>query len=620
MTNSLKIKLISCLIFSFLGEYFLYSQCQGGIQVGQVVTPEWGLGNKAGVEVPVSKNNYIIVNVIKGLQYEIDAHKDNLNICSEENEISIDNTSSSSLSTKTRFTSTFSGELKIYYRDVFSRIKIKVAGKINTTDTPNIPPSQVNRWRIHFYGEQNNIAPESGRDARFQNYLGYRDENESFNFFSSVKDITPIGVFSDNAERLKVSNYFSTKAFMKTTRKGLYYVTLGADDGTRLFVDNQPVYDNWRTSRSTGYKPVENQIIKLTGDNTLHYEYFNKSVPLKYLFEISDDHKIIENTIFGEQTLCEGDQASNITGDDFKQKNQQGYKIVFGFQWYYDTNPNGNERIAITGATQKDFTPDTQTTPFNQAGTFYLFREASVHFKNIGVAEKTESIFSNPIRIEILKAPKVSIKPNSNEICQRGSAEIRVVVNDGIGGTPPFTLSYKVNGVTSQIQSNENTFNIPINTNQVGTFKYEYLSITDDNGCTTSIHKNDNITVSSPSIVVPQDVAWCLPEIVSAIYDNNGNTTITENSYILPLGDTALDVVVNSVPCCPNPTLKWTINNDSSNIRTGQPSVVGNISFENNTSIDKTYTITYWLECNGIKYSEVTRQVRITPRPNLEFQ
>ncbi|MFK8297394.1 hypothetical protein ACI76O_05620 [Capnocytophaga cynodegmi] len=119
---------------------------------------------------------------------------------------------------------------------------------------------------------------------------------------------------------------------------------------------------------------------------------------------------------------------------------------------------------------------------------------------------------------------------------------------------------------------------------------------------------------------MPQDVAWCLPEIVSAVYDNNGNTTITENRYILPLGDTALDVVINSVPCCQNPTLKWTINNDSSNIRTGQPSVVGNISFENATSSDKIYTITYWLECNGIKYSEVTRQVRITSRPNLEFQ
>ncbi|ATA68540.1 hypothetical protein CGC48_07780 [Capnocytophaga cynodegmi] len=720
MTNSLKIKLISCLIFSFLGEYFLYSQCQGGTQIGQVVTPEWGLGDNAGIEAPISKNNYIALNVIKGIQYEIDAHKTNLNICSGEHEIHVDNTSSSFFSPKTTFTAPFSGELKIYYRGVFSRIKIKVAGKRNTTDIPNIPPSEVNKWRIHFYGEQNNIAPESGRDVLFENYLGYRDENESFHFYSSHINITPISVLSNNFERLKVSNYFSTKAFMKTTRKGLYYVTMGADDGTRLSVDNQPVYNNWRTSHSTGYNPVENQIIKLTGNNTLNYEYFNKGVPFRYLFEINDHNKIIENTIIGDQTICQGEQASTITGDDFNRRQQQGYNMVFDFQWYYTKSLDDNKHTYIIGATSKDYTPDTQTTPFNQPGVYYLFRRASVRFKNIGMTEKRENILSNPVRIEVLKKLDVSIRPSSKKLCQGGSAEIRVVVNSGSGGTPPFTLSYKLNGVTLQVKSNENTFNIPINSNQTGTFKYEYESITDGKGCTTSIHKTDNITINplptatfleknttlclntskaqipwvtftgkppftvrvkatktgetpkekefplennqnslviehipndkgeftyeilwvrdanscttyftdkkkvinvvAPFIAPFQDVAWCLPEIVSAVYDNNGNTIIMENSYVLPLGDTALDVVVNSVPCCPNPTLKWTINNDLSNTRTGQPSTLGNISFENATSSDKTYTITYWLECNGQKYNHITRQVRITPRPNLEFQ
>ncbi|MFK8297395.1 hypothetical protein ACI76O_05625 [Capnocytophaga cynodegmi] len=454
-------RVLFCVFFlsSIFGVGLSYAQqCNSGRKIGSDVTPIWRTQSGDGVPIPdLPSGRYALINVIKGIQYEINANY--IKVCDGIREVSLSANYGTLFSPQRNFTAPVSGQLRVYYTGSGSGLQIKAIGGQNTTDTKDIPPNENNKWRIHFYGEQPNIAPERGRDARFQNYLGYRDENESFNFFSSVKDITPIGVFSDNVERLKVSNYFSTKAFMKTIRKGLYYVTLGADDGTRLFVDNQPVYDNWRTSRSTGYKPVENQIIKLTGDNTLHYEYFNKSVPLKYLFEISDDHKIIENTIFGEQTLCEGDQASNITGDDFKQKNQQDYKIVFGFQWYYDTNPNGNERIAITGATQKDFTPDTQTTPFNQAGTYYLFREASVRFKNIGMSEKTESIFSNPIRIEILKVPKVSIKPNSNEICERGSAEIRVVVNDGIGGTPPFTLSYKVNGVTLQVKSNENTFN-----------------------------------------------------------------------------------------------------------------------------------------------------------------
>ncbi|MFK8289059.1 hypothetical protein ACI76W_07400 [Capnocytophaga canimorsus] len=620
-------RVLFCVFFlsSVFGVGFSYAQCGGGTQVGNVVTPIWGQQNGDGVSIPNLRNisfvwdkTYALINVVQGIRYEINA--DNISICNGSELIP-----SSNIDSKTSFTAPISGQVQVYRTSwgVSTGLKIKIIGGQNTTDTKDVAPNQNNRWRIHFYGEQTDIAPESGIDAKFQNYLGYRDENESFRFFSShvANSITPIGVFSNNAERLKVLNYFSAKAFMKTTRKGLYYVTLGADDGTRLFLDNQPVpvYDNWRTSHSTGYAPVENQVVKLTGSNTLHYEYFNKGVPLEYLFQIDDANKIIENTISGEQTICQGGQASPITGDDFKRRAQHNFNPTFQFQWHYATNPNGR-RTAITGAIQKDFTPDTKTTPFNQAGTYYLFREASVRFKNIGVAEKTEIIFSNAVKVTVLPQPIVSIDP-PKELCQgTTNAQIRIEINNGRGGTPPFTFYYEVND--KPLQSNpsyNNIFYIPVNTSEADTFKYKYLYVTDGNGCRVTLEGSDDITVMAPSITAPENVVWCLPEIVSAVYDNNGNTTITQNSYVLPLGDTTLDVGVNSVPCCLNPTLKWTINNDLSKTRTGQPSTIGNISFENATSSDKVYTITYWLECNGQKYSHITRQVRITPRPQIHF-
>lgn len=616
-------RVLFCVFFlsSVFGVGFSYAQCGGGDKVGETVTFVWDSSNN-GLPAPVTVNgvknnyqNYILVNVVGGITYKVNSS--NIVVCSHQGQLNHQRGS---------FTPNESGQVRIYYHNWYyptTYLQISVINGQNTTDTKNIPPNQNNRWRIHFYGEQTDIAPESGIDAKFQNYLGYRDENESFRFFSShvANSITPIGVFSNNAERLKVLNYFSAKAFMKTTRKGLYYVTLGADDGTRLFLDNQPVpvYDNWRTSHSTGYAPVENQVVKLTGSNTLHYEYFNKGVPLEYLFQISDANKIIENTIVGEQTICQGGQASPITGDDFKRRAQHNFNPTFQFQWHYATNPNGIGRTAIAGATQKDFTPDTKTTPFNQAGTYYLFREASVRFKNIGVAEKTEIIFSNAVKVTVLPQPIVSIDP-PKELCQGADAQIRIEINNGSGGTPPFTFYYEVND--KPLQSNpsyNNIFYIPVNTSQAGTFQYKYLYVTDGNGCKVELGSSDGITVMAPSITAPENVVWCLPEIVSAVYDNNGNTTITQNSYVLPLGDTTLDVGVNSVPCCLNPTLKWTINNDLSKTRTGQPSTIGNISFENATSSDKVYTITYWLECNGQKYSHITRQVRITPRPQIHF-
>ncbi|CEN49582.1 hypothetical protein [Capnocytophaga canimorsus] len=610
-------RVLFCVFFlsSVFGVGFSYAQCNNNVpRVGETVTFVWDSSNN-GLPAPVTVNgvkdnyrNYISLNVVGGVTYRVDSS--NIVVCSHQGQLNHQSGS---------FTPNESGEVRIYYNGWFNNttLTISVVGGENTVDIPRDipPPNENNKWRGYFYKGAN----QSGTPPLPSKYLGYFDLPESFN---TVTNSTLFQIYSQGStvpRLLADSDYFLIRFFMRSTRKGLYYVNLGADDGTRLEIDNTLVYDNWDNKSRPQWEPVNNQIINLSGNSLLSYEFYNGNGRLWYLFEISDANKIIENTIVGEQTICQGGQASPITGDDFKRRAQHNFNPTFQFQWHYATNPNGR-RTAITGAIQKDFTPDTKTTPFNQAGTYYLFREASVRFKNIGVAEKTESIFSNPVKVTVLPQPIVSIDP-PKQVCQGADAQIRIEINNGSGGTPPFTFYYEVND--KPLQSNpsyNNIFYIPVNTSEADTFKYKYLYVTDGNNCKVELEEgSDDITVMAPSITAPENVAWCLPEIVSAVYDNNGNTTITQNSYVLPLGDTTLDVGVNSVPCCLNPTLKWTINNDLSKTRTGQPSTIGNISFENATSSDKVYTITYWLECNGQKYSHITRQVRITPRPQIHF-
>ncbi|MFK8286681.1 hypothetical protein ACI76Z_06535 [Capnocytophaga canimorsus] len=611
-------RVLFCVFFlsSVFGVGFSYAQCGGGTPVGEV-TPIWGTQNGDGVPIPdLPSGRYALINVIKGIQYEINANY--IKVCDGVREVSLSTNYGTTLSPQRSFIAPISGQLRIYYtwygtgRD----LRIKVIGGENNIDVRDALPNENNKWRGHFYKGAN----ESDTPPLPSKYLGYFDLPESFN---TVTNSTLFQIYSQGStvpRLLANSDYFRIRFFMRSTRKGLYYVNLGADDGTRLEIGNTLFYDNWDNKSRPKWETVNNQIINLSGNSLLSYEFYNGNGKLQYLFEISDANKVIENTISGEQTICQGGQASPITGDDFKRRAQHNFNPTFQFQWHYATNPNGIGRTAIAGATQKDFTPDTKTTPFNQAGTYYLFRESSVRFKNIGVAEKTEIIFSNAVKVTVLPQPIVSIDP-PKELCQgTTNAQIRIEINNGRGGTPPFTFYYEVND--KPLQSNpsyNNIFYIPVNTSEADTFKYKYLYVTDGNNCKVELEEgSDDITVMAPSITAPENVVWCLPEIVSAVYDNNGNTTITQNSYVLPLGDTTLDVGVNSV-CCPNPTLKWTINNDLSKTRTGQPSTIGNISFENATSSDKVYTITYWLECNGQKYSHITRQVRITPRPQIHF-
>ncbi|WP_212905530.1 hypothetical protein [Capnocytophaga stomatis] len=717
MANSTKITTYLLCIFFLLGADFLYAQCNSNVpQVGGTVTFVWDTSNGLPSPVTISGvkrhyENYILVNVIGGITYSVNSP--HIRVCFNQQLLNLSGNN---------FTPNQSGQVRIYYDGWFNNttLTISVVSGQNTADSQDVPPAINNKWRTHFYkGTDNTNAPPSS-----YKYLGYFDLPESFNIKKSSGTFEIYSQESTDVRMFASPDFFLTRALMRSTRKGLYYVNLGADDGTRLKIDNTLVYDNWNNISQPKWNPVNNQIINLSGNSLMFYEFYNGGLPLWYLFEISDSDKIIENTISGEQTLCAGgSNGTPVTGDDFNRRNQYGFTPTFAFQWYYTTSIGGVP-TDINGATQKDFTPNPQTAPFNQTGTYYLYRRASVTFKNIGMSQQTESVTSNPIKIIVRNQPTAKTKPSKKSFCQdENNAKIIVTVNNGSGGQPPFTFNYTIDGVAQQIHSNDHIFEIPINTSQAGTFEYKYISIADGNGCINDkLHSTDPITINplptavfsgqdttlclntpaaqipwvtftgelpftvkikaaktgnppieidetlaenensltinhppndegeftyellwvsdkngcktfftnqkvvvnvvKPSITLttPENITWCLPEIVSAVYDEgSGHTNVSENSYVLPSGDTTLDVTINPVPCCPNPVLKWTINNNLSNVRTGQPSTNTGISFENDTSTDKTYNITYWLECNGQKYNYVTREVRITPRPQINF-
>ncbi|WP_392419741.1 hypothetical protein ACF3OE_09120 [Capnocytophaga canis] len=710
---------------SFLAIHPLSAQqCGTGTQVGSgVVTPYWREqnGEAEGVPIPdgTSRNRYALINVIRGVQYEINARF--IMVCNGTQEIPLSDSDGSTFSNpKKNFIAPISGQVRVYYTRFWgsgSDMRIKIIGGANNIDDQNSYNSN-NKWRTHFYREMNN----------FTNYLGYKNYNS--HSFDEQRDpsgnSTPIEVRSQGAMRAGILRYFSARSLMENTSlKGFYYVKLGSDDGTRLFINDEKVYDRWNPA---GDYSVKTQVIKLTGNNDrLKYEYFNDNIPLRYIFQIDPTaDKIIENTNLTSSNgtkICMG-SSTTLDGDDFAAALPNTFTNPT-FQWHYATSPTGTKHPIIGGNT-RHYVVNTNVPPFNNPaeGSYYFFREAKITINNIGVPSKPESIMSAPIRIDVIKKLIVNVKPNKKSFCQGESgAEIQVKITNP--AQPPFIFTYEINGVEYQHTSNGINFNIPINTNQAGTLEYEYVSVTDGYGCTTQIHQADNIniiapptatftelnttlcqvhssinvmlisnitggqppfmvsvkitnlqnsqesttqfhslpphyqsiniyhhasnigsfkyeitelhnengcwttytdksfivTVTAPSIVPPENITWCLPDVVTAVYDEgSGNTNVAENSYVLPTGDTALDVTINPVPCCPTPVLKWTINSNLSNVRTGQPSTHTGISFENDTSTDKTYNITYWLECNGQKYNYVTRQVRITPRPVLQFE
>ena len=206
---------------------------------------------------------------------------------------------------------------------------------------------------------------------------------------------------------------------------------------------------------------------------------------------------------------------------------------------------------------------------------------------------------------------------SSNNVCLGETATMSAFA---VYGTPPYTITFKdaTNNITYTRTTNADGVRASVNHtfNNVGNFEF-VITVKDSKGCERTLDSKYIINVSQrPTITQPAQATLCMPKITSAKYENN-RTVINSPQYELKNGDTSLDVSFTTTPCCTAPVLKWQIIGKTPEM-SGQPSSITTpIILQNNTNANKEYTIKYWLDCSGKKYSEINRKIIVTPRPTL---
>lgn len=216
----------------------------------------------------------------------------------------------------------------------------------------------VDNWVGHIYDGTN-----------FDTYYGYYTKTETFDE-SFSGDAACFNFTGDTETRSINSETFSIRYLMNSTRRGLYTITLGANDGSRLSVDDNIVHDYWTAHNYTAYNNV---LFALNGNSNLMYEYYDNTTANRVTF--NNLTLLLENTLDQNitQTLTLGEQGQTISGDIYGAL-PSGIQISgSGYQWSYSTTPNGS-RTLIYGAIDPTFTPDTDNPPFNVAGTYYVRR------------------------------------------------------------------------------------------------------------------------------------------------------------------------------------------------------------------------------------------------------
>jgi len=347
-------------------------------------------------------------------------------------------------------------------------------------------------WIGHVYdGTNQNRA----FNQTFSNYIGGYTEALSFdrNFGGNTNNFqlgTGTCAPSVNTET------FSVRYKMNSTSKGLYSLNIGSDDGTRLNVDGELVYNDWNNH---SYRN-QNILIRLSGTSNLILDYYENTGGNRV--SVGTPQRVIENvlTTNTNQTIDFQNEPQSISGDEFANLPNGITKNGTGYQWVYSTTEGGTT-TNINGATAASFTPDENSAPFNEPGTYYIYRIASLRGNNTG-QNYTTSIKSNSAVVTIeepcTETPTVVLSAPST-VCLG-----QINITGTLTGTAPWNLQVSLNNQNFDISVNEANFDYPIQLQE--TTSINVLNIIDGKGCTNNAPE-ESITINVINSVINNTIS-----------------------------------------------------------------------------------------------------------------
>ncbi len=297
--------------------------------------------------------------------------------------------------------------------------------------------SASNSWIGHVYDGTN-----------LNTYYGSFAETETFdqNFGG---DNTCFGFTSNSIPRSIYTETFSVRYRMNSTKKGLYIVDLGSDDGGRLTIDGSLLYNNWSDLSFTSIPRV---LMSMNGSSSLIYDFYENGGGNRVVFQ--NLTLVIANSLSANttQNICLGNTGAVISGDVYGTLPTGVTLSGTGYQWTYSTTPMG-VRSNLSGATGATYTPNTSATPFNAAGTYYLFRNTLLSSSNnVSPNPYVVTNESNAATIIVNPIPVASFGYMSTPYCSNASNPSPTFTNGGIAGIFSSTAGLNfVSTATGQI-------------------------------------------------------------------------------------------------------------------------------------------------------------------------
>lgn len=271
--------------------------------------------------------------------------------------------------------------------------RTQVTATFPTASTGNQNDAGTNSWIGHVYD-----------GTAFNTYYGRYTESETFdqNFGGNTNCFS---ITSNSVARSIYTETFSVRYRMNSTKKGLYVVDLGSDDGGRLTVDGTLLYSNWVDQAFSSRPRI---LMSLKGTSSLIYDFYENAGGNRVVFQ--NLTQVLTNTLSANttQSITVGATGSEISGDIFGSLPAGISLSGTGYQWTYSTTPGGT-RTNITGATGATYTPNASSAPFNTPGTYYIYRNAVLSStNNVSPNPYVASNESNVATLTVVALPLIS--------------------------------------------------------------------------------------------------------------------------------------------------------------------------------------------------------------------
>ena len=275
--------------------------------------------------------------------------------------------------------------------------RTQVTATFPSASTDNQNDAGTNSWIGHVYD-----------GTAFNTYYGRYTETETFDqSFGGASNC--FSITSNSIVRSILTETFSVRYRMNSTKKGLYVVDLGSDDGSRLTVDGTLLYDNWVDQ---AYSSRPRILMNLTGSSSLVYDFNENGGENRVVFQNLTQILANNLTTNTTQSISVGSSGTAISGDIYGTLPTGISLSGTGYQWTYSTSPGG-VRTNISGATGATYTPNASVAPFNVAGTYYIYRNAVLNSANNVAPNPYIATSESNVSTLTVVTPTIVVAPSS---------------------------------------------------------------------------------------------------------------------------------------------------------------------------------------------------------------